>query len=129
MPLPTPDLTGGTSDLRPVALCPGCAAPLIGTFHWARFEFYCLDCGRHVEFLAPDQGEPTFELLERMEAYQAEWAEHAAGQLVTSHAWRPEQCALCRVGGAYHEQHATAAEWGDHQQAVEWIAARIRVAA
>jgi hypothetical protein len=130
MPVTTPDLARGQQDLRPVALCPGddCDAPLVGTFHWAGFEFYCLDCGRHVPYFGPDLGKPVFELLERMEAYQAEWAEHAGRRLLTPDARRTD-CVRCQAGTSCHIDHATDDERAAHRAALDWIAARIRVSA
>lgn len=64
-------------DKPPIACCPSCHAPLIGTIIWPGAEFYCLDCGGHHSFVAPEEGDPDdAELVERLKQYEAEWDEH-----------------------------------------------------
>lgn len=112
---------------RPIAVCPACEAPLVCTMHWAKHEFYCLDCGRHYGWLEPARGEPTVELTERMAAYEAEWEAHERA-LITPRAWRSE-CPKCRLGGEYHDAHATPAELHAHDLAHAWIKSRLRIPA
>lgn len=64
-------------DKPPIALCPDCEAPLIGTVVLPGAEFYCLDCGHGCSFVSPIEGDPDDkELNEKLAAYEAEWDEH-----------------------------------------------------
>jgi hypothetical protein len=62
---------------RPIACCPDCETPLIGTVLFPGAEFYCLDCGRGCSFVAPVEGDPdSADLTARLEQVEKEWAEH-----------------------------------------------------
>jgi hypothetical protein len=64
-------------DKPPIALCPNCEAPLIGTIVFPGAEFYCLDCGAHCSFVAPIEGDPFDEgLTAKLKEFEAEWEEH-----------------------------------------------------
>ena len=47
----------------PMATCPGCDEPLVGTFDWPGYEFVCVCCGRHLGFVEqkPAESTPTIE--------------------------------------------------------------------
>ena len=106
----------------PLATCPRCSAPLIATFAFAKYEFYCLDCGNHLGFFGPRAAEPTPELDARYEGYLAEWQEHAGSRLLVVGA-RHRGCAECE-GGQYHLDHATDAEREADRAARAWLAER-----
>lgn len=62
---------------KPIACCPSCEAPLIGTTLFPGAEFYCLDCGQGCSFVAPHEGDPDDpELSAKLERYEGEWNEH-----------------------------------------------------
>lgn len=105
-----------------VAMC-RCGEPLVMTLHWARYEFYCLSCGKHYGFLDPTPADETPELLERVAAIEAEWNENAGRKLLTDHAWI-EGCDKCEGRGEYHVEHATQADRMLHADAVAWIEQR-----
>lgn len=116
-----------------IAICPACTAPLVSTFHWRKKEFYCLDCGRLWDWLQPFNQDETPDNLARMEAYIAEWCEHAGARLVTVGAWR-EDCPLCKDPATgrmldSHDHHATPEEWAAHGEAIDWIRGRVKVPA
>lgn len=110
-------------------MCPTCDVPLVATLAFRKFEFYCLDCGRHLGFLDPDGREETPELVADMDARKAEWDEHAGLKLLTANAWRGS-CERCTIGDytATHASHATSEEVLADAAAREWISGRVRQA-
>ncbi|HEY1690084.1 MAG TPA: hypothetical protein VGF95_14610 [Solirubrobacteraceae bacterium] len=108
-----------------MAMCPSCNEPLISTFAFRGYEFYCLCCGRHLEFLKPVGAEVTPELTARQEALQAEWDEHAGRKLLIS-GWY-DDCELCKARDeGYHREHATNEERDADRQAREWLVDRAK---
>lgn len=106
-----------------IAMCPSCNVPLVSTMAWPRAEFYCLDCGRHLGFMSPVGAEETPELLEDMESRRVEFEENAGSKLVGDF-WL-EDCDECDPGrSSYHSAHATAEDWEEHEQAIEWLEER-----
>lgn len=64
-------------DKPPIALCPNCEAPLVGTIIFPGAEFYCLDCGQGCSFVSPIEGDPDDEALkEKLATHEQEWKEH-----------------------------------------------------
>jgi hypothetical protein len=64
------DRPADTLDRKPpLACCPNWnheeLVPLIPTFVFPQYEFYCLECGRNVAFMGPRAGESTPELEAR----------------------------------------------------------------
>lgn len=57
----------------PVATCPTDGEPLVLTFEWRGFEFYCVVCGRHLDFLEPTAAEETPELMARHAQLEAQY--------------------------------------------------------
>lgn len=108
---------------RPVACCPSCGAPLIATFAFRKYEFYCLECGAHVEFLRPRALPPTPELLARYDALKAEWDANVGDRLILDGGYRRD-CEKCTVGGQQHRTHATEEEMLAHAAALGWLARR-----
>lgn len=114
-----------------IACCPRCPGdvPLISTLHFYKAEFYCLDCGGEFGFLDPSRAaNPGPELDARLEAYQAEWDEHAGRKLLDGRAWYRD-CARCDDRAETHGAHATDAEVEADAIATAWLAARVKVAA
>lgn len=108
-----------------VACCTVCGPepePLVMTLKWPRKEFVCLGCGRLFEFFGPRDFPETPELLERMEARKAEFAEHA-GAILGDHHWR-DGCDKCKVGGEYHAAHATDEEKQASADGLKWLLER-----
>jgi hypothetical protein len=104
-----------------MAMCRGCGAPLISTFTFSGYEFYCLECGKRETFFGPKGATPTPELDARYEALKAEWDEHAGAKLLPVGA-RLADCEQCRDGEGYdHRQHATEDELAAHVAAIEWL--------
>lgn len=108
-----------------MATCTRCAAPLISTMAFCKYEFYCLECGTHLGFLSPIGQPGTPELTARYEALKAEWDEHAGAKLLTDDGWHAD-CTLCERRGEPHSAHATAEERAAHQAAVAWLAERLQ---
>lgn len=97
------------------ACCPRCAhrPPLISTFAWHKFEFYCLDCGRKYGFLEPASTPDGPEVEARHAALQAEWDEHVEPRLITQD----------------REYRATPEALAAHEAAVTWLRERAAVGA
>lgn len=106
-----------------IAMC-RCGVPLVATFAFARYEFYCLDCGDHLGWLEPGAADETPELVADMDARKAEWVENAGRKLLVHGAWNGD-CDRCRLGGESHVQHATDAEREADAAAREWIRSRL----
>jgi hypothetical protein len=102
-----------------MALCPDCDAPLIATFAFSGYEFYCLECGRKVTFFGPKPAEPSAELDAQYAELKAEWDEHVGAKLVARGS-RLTDCPLCR-GGEDHSVHATQEEWAAHKATLAWL--------
>lgn len=105
------------------ALCPACHVPLICTFAFPRFEFYCLDCGRHLDWLEPEPGNAV-EHEADYQARLAEWMQHAGAALITPQS-KLVGCERCSAGG-WHAEHVTAAEILADQNARRWLITRQR---
>lgn len=59
-----------------VAMCPRCPDEvLVATLRWPGAEFYCLGCEGTFSFVDPRPADETPELLERIEAANARFAE------------------------------------------------------
>lgn len=108
-----------------VALCRACDVPLICTFAWPRFEFYCLDCGGHFDWLDPAAGNPAEHDAE-LQARMSEWVTHAGAALITPQSW-VEGCEQCKPRREYHSAHATEAEILADQNARRWLIERLTV--
>jgi hypothetical protein len=109
-----------------MACCPTCEAPLIFTFAFAHYEYYCLECGRKLDFLEPVARTTTPELLARHAALQKEWDTHVSGKLIDTGALRPG-CVHCSCGESHHA-HATDAERGADVVARAWLVERMKAA-
>lgn len=108
----------------PLAMCPGCKAPLIGTMHVPKEEFYCLECGRSWGFLQPDKG-GSEEDQARYQNLQAEWDEHVAGRLLIPRSYHRD-CNKCSPArSVYHSDHATEDEIQADFDARVWLAERV----
>lgn len=59
----------------PIATCPKCREPLIGTIKFPKKEFICVACRRTWGFLDPQPMEATPELQTRYETLKATWNE------------------------------------------------------
>ena len=57
----------------PIATCPSCSEPLIGTFKFPGKEFICVVCRRLWGFVEPTPAETTPELLARLEELRKQW--------------------------------------------------------
>ena len=106
-----------------MAMCPTCAAPLISTCAFPKYEFYCLECGWLGGFLSPVPAMPTPELAARHAELMAEWGEHASNNLLTPRSWL-SACEKCKSGEEYHSDHATDEEREADRTAREWLAER-----
>jgi hypothetical protein len=132
------DRPADTLDRKPpLACCPNWnheeLVPLIPTFVFPQYEFYCLECGRNVAFMGPRAGESTPELEARYAELKAEWDEHAGDKLITPRSWRAT-CGQCferpDEDNPYgtletHDQHATEEEWAADAEARQWLKERI----
>jgi hypothetical protein len=112
---------------QPLAVCSRCrpaSVPLVPTFHFARNEFVCLECGATYGMFGCDSQPVTPALDAYYDALKAEWAEHAPS-LITARAWHVD-CAECAPHDEqhYHEDHATDAEWEAHRAAWAWFVER-----
>ena len=97
------------TTVPPVAMCRRCDEPLVSTFAFDKFEFYCLDCGGHFGWLEPGSAEPTPTRVAAMNARQEEFNQHASGLVPDSRREKqPER--------DYEEHHA----------AMEWLAGRVK---
>lgn len=106
-----------------LACCRGCGEPLIMTFAWSRYEFYCVNCGAHLGFLEPQAKEPTPELDARYEELKAEW-EALGGSALLGGGIMRTTCKTCVDAREPHVLHATDDERAAHESAVEALAAR-----
>jgi hypothetical protein len=107
---------------RPLACCRVCGAPLIATLAFRKYEFYCLECGRHYDFLAPSGRQPTPELKARYQALLEEWNEHAGKLIVDGGNY--SDCETCTSSREPHELHATDDERAAHDAAIAWLRER-----
>ena len=57
----------------PIATCPSCSEPLIGTFKFPGKEFICVACRRLWGFVEPTPAESTPELLARLKELKTQW--------------------------------------------------------
>lgn len=57
----------------PIATCPSCSEPLIGTLKFRGKEFICVACRRLWGFVEPTPAESTPELLARLGELQTQW--------------------------------------------------------
>jgi len=57
----------------PMAICPHCREPLIGTFRFPGKEFICMGCDRLWGFVEPIPAEATPELEARYQELKAKW--------------------------------------------------------
>ena len=57
----------------PVATCPHCSEPLIGTLRFRGYEFVCVCCERKWGFVEPVPKESTPELMARYAELKAKW--------------------------------------------------------
>lgn len=57
----------------PVATCPACGEPLVGTLKFRGKEFICVECRRLWGFVEPTPKDATPELLERLAELKAKW--------------------------------------------------------
>lgn len=114
------------AQLPPIATCRKDGAPLIMTMFWAKYEWYCMECGGHYGFLGVDSMTPTPELNAQYDALEAEWDAHVKGKLITANGLRTEGCETCAKHdwNDTHDKHATAEEWAEHERAVEWLRQR-----
>ena len=113
------------TDGAPYATCRPCGAPLIPTFAFSGFEFYCLECGLLYDwFFGPKAAEPTPELAARYAALKAEWDE-IAPSLIGGGAMLHD-CITCRAKREPHLEHASADEIAAHQDALEKLRERAR---
>lgn len=110
----------------PTALCPRCGAPLIGTFAWSKFEFYCLECAGHYDWLEPVEGDSATH-AEQLAALTAEWEEHAGRKLLAPHAWHTG-CEQCAPRVEPHIAHATPLEILEDSNARRWLIDRAGMA-
>ena len=96
------------------ACCPRCLhrPPLIATFAWHKFEFYCLDCGGKFGFLQPLSKKGN-EVAESHARLQAEWDEHVEDGLITQG----------------REDRATPEALAAHEAALQWLRDRVRAVA
>lgn len=117
-----------------MACCPRCHradevdVPLICTLAFSGAEFYCLECGGRFGWLDPIGRKPTEEITAHQERLQAEWDEHAGKKLLTRGAWH-QDCEKCKPGGETHLEHATDEEKAAHEEAMAWLAERVKVPA
>lgn len=100
-------MTEPTSKPLRVAVC-GCGAPLVSTFVWDGYEFYCVECGRHFEFFGPRSAPATDELVARHAALDAEFRALAADTITPGA--KLHGCDQCSAGAGSHLAHATADE-------------------
>ena len=64
----------------PMATCPNCGEPLIGTFRFRGYEFICVSCKRKWGFVDPVPVVSTPELEARYKELKAEWEKKIAQQ-------------------------------------------------
>ena len=57
----------------PIATCPSCSEPLVGTFKFPGKEFICVACRGLWGFVEPTPAEATPELLARLKELKAQW--------------------------------------------------------
>lgn len=69
-----------SGKLAPMATCPACKEPLIGTIRFPKKEFICVACRRTWGFLDPYPVEATSELKARYEELKAIWDAEIAQQ-------------------------------------------------
>lgn len=89
------------------AMCRRCDVPLVATFAFDQFEFYCLDCGGKYGFLQPKPADETPELVAECDRRLAEFTENASA-LIPGHKMK----------------FATEAEIEAHQSAMQWLSER-----
>lgn len=104
-----------------VAMCT-CGAPLVSTFAFRHFEFYCLECGRRYGFLDPQGAPETPALIARMDAAEEEFRRLAEG-LIAEGGRLLDDCDSCRAED--HMLHATPEELVAHEAALVRIRERI----
>lgn len=109
------------SGSEQIAMCV-CGAPLVSTFAFQGYEFYCLECGRQYEWLEPRAQPATPELEARHDALRAEWREHAARKLLIDGGYHRD-CERCNRGEP-HIAHATAEEIAADREARAWLTDR-----
>ena len=63
----------------PMATCPNCREPLIGTLRFRGKEFVCVGCGRLWGFVDPIPTESTPELEARYRELKAKWDKEPTG--------------------------------------------------
>lgn len=106
-----------------LAVCRADGKPLISTMMWARFEFYCLECGRKYGYLDPAGVKHDEEAEAAYQKVKAEWDELSAGIMPEGRFWRKD-CPLCT--GEAHLDHASAEEVEANKAARERLRARVR---
>lgn len=114
------------NHMAPIAVCK-CGAPLIYTFVFPKYEWYCLDCGtKYGMFDAIIVHNPDEELCERERTYLEEWDENVSGRLIVPRSWLTN-CLKCKMGDehAMHYQHATEEEQQADIKAREWLDSRL----
>jgi uncharacterized protein (DUF983 family) len=110
------------------AVCPHCGAPLIGTLAFAKYEWYCLECGRHYGYLEPKVGADTPGLAMRAESLQAEWDREIRGKLIPERGYL-NNCQACAAHLDYHMDHASDTQLAAHQIAFLYLEGRKSVSA
>lgn len=107
--------------MAPVSVCE-CGEPLICTFLFDGYEYYCLCCGRKYGWLEPKTERETAELLARQHELEVEFAP-LASDIINPSAQRRD-CGLCRDKGEPHAQHATEEERARSSDALAQLRAR-----
>lgn len=62
-----------TGKPAPMATCPACEEPLVGTIKFPGKEFVCVACRRTWGFIEPRPAEATPELKARYKVLKAQW--------------------------------------------------------
>lgn len=83
----SPDKWGGKP---PLATCPACGEPLIGTTIWVHKEFVCICCGRLWGWVEPEPQEDTDERRARYEELLSEWNEAEVTDVADALTWMEE---------------------------------------
>lgn len=110
-------MTVETSRRRipPVAGCYKDDQPLVFTFLWSKFEYFCLTCGTHYTYFGPKEMESTPELEQKIKDNEKIFEKLTEGWIADG-AMRND-CGVCRTAYLPHISHASEAELLNHEQA------------